>query len=166
MLSALFNLSHYWLLLLFLVALVIAAYLAWRDEYAKSVTERMIGRITSLEFIPFGKQCLIVVNVRIRNLGPQTAAHEWNGRYTDAQGANTYLSSNAFNEDEKIEGKSGNLVLDEKIIEQGGIRSGWLAFHVSRQDAQRIMQGRLDQNLDLSFADTFGNRYQVTMFDK
>jgi hypothetical protein len=126
----------------------------------------MIGRITGLAFLPTENHFRVVAGVQIRNLGPQTTVHEWNGRHVNAQGANTHLTSGVFDTAKAIEGESGtNLIHDERVIEQGAIRSGWLAFRVSREDQKRILENRIDKNLDFSFADTFGKRYRVTMFD-
>jgi hypothetical protein len=165
-LSSLFGLSHYLLLLVFVGAFCFGSYATWRDEYLKSSTKRMIGRITKMAFVPVQSHSLAVVTVEISNGGPQTAIRDWNARYANSQGAHSVVLHGAFETASTLEDQSGdNLIHDKEVIEQGGIRAGWLAFHISREDQARILNGRVDKNISFTFADAFGTRYPVTMLE-
>jgi hypothetical protein len=81
--SAIFSLSHYWLLLILLVAFCPAAYMAWRDEYAPyELVAEVEGPIdTSTDTIVVNSERQTTLTIRltlsIRNSGNPTMVDNW-----------------------------------------------------------------------------------------
>jgi hypothetical protein len=152
----------------FFWAFLIAGYYVWRGEHLKLVapTRAMLGTIQGLSIMRVDRGHRMYLNIRIVNRGPSTAIYDWKARHVNANGANNYVPENVFETPELgPDGKpGGNLLHDERIMVTGDVRSGWLAFRLSSDDVRRILEGRVDQNVHLSFVDAFGKRHQVSMF--
>jgi len=138
----------------------------WRQQ-AEAVGS-IISTIDGMQFVPISnsKQCFAFIDVTIRNRGPDTSIHNWNARHRNAHGHNTHLYSGMFIKMERRFGSQqnpNNFANDKSVIVKGSIRSGWVGFHMSKEDLEALLKGgHLLEDLDLSFEDTFGHRHPVT----
>ena len=161
------SLPHWVWLTTLVIGLFVCTYFTWRDEYAKTIRRRMIGRIDGIITHPIDGDTRFLVSVKIRNLAKRTAIHEWSGRHINSDGANTHFTGSFLERGElrTERGRLGdNLADDQRTIARGEIRSGWLAIRIPQAKAYRIFE-KPNKNLTFSFSDTFGDRFKVTMFD-
>jgi hypothetical protein len=139
-------------------------------KHFKASKRSIVASIGEISWVPTNDShyVFVVVDVKIRNLGPNTAIHNWNARHRSAAGANTWLADGLFDTTKRRpDGRNGgnNLIDDEDVIVTGGIRSGWVSFRMSYADQEAIFKARnIHKDLDLSFEDAFGVRHRVTMF--
>jgi hypothetical protein len=78
--------------------------------------------------------------IEIINSGSPTSLRDWQGGYVRQDGSRVFLSDAMFDRNTSTDSGFVNLVADERILERGGRRLGWVQFPVSEEDSRRIRQ--------------------------
>jgi hypothetical protein len=150
----------YWYAAITFVALVFfyATFLAWnegRDEIqnlASRLHEATPVLITSspgwdyvtdhfvTAYHKFEPQQMLRFFIEVVNSGANTSLRGWQGHYTLADGKRTFLSDAMFDRSVASEVGQVNLVTDERTLERGGRRLGWVQFPISNEAAGQLRQ--------------------------
>ena len=88
----------------------------------------------------FEPQQMLRLSIEVVNSGANTSLRGWQGYYTLADGKRTLLSDAMFDRGVSSVVGQVNLVVDERMLERGGRRLGWVQFPISNEAASQLRQ--------------------------
>ena len=162
-LIALFHLSWFWLLVIFVGGFAAAAYGSWRDEYTKSTRPSLRAEISTIKFVHLIRNVQeVYLTLVIRNTGTATALDRWSVEFELKDSPRHVFAQWELEQGQDgPDGKpGGNLIRDNTTLEQGGRRCGWLSFRIPSEEADRLMMEK--SKLAVRFRDMSDRRYTAS----
>ncbi len=146
-------------------AFLLAGYFSWRDV----VAPRFRSWISDMTLSP---NRLLFVGLKIVNVGPPTSIPIWFAG-CESDGQRIAIADTAFvdaddqqNELFKIQVPSNirgsNLLVDQRRLETGETRDGWLAFNVGTYVSEKN-DVHILQSVSVRFVDAFGEEHETTL---
>jgi len=122
---------------------------------------RLSGYITSTPIIETNDRHRLYVYLTIRNQGLPSAVDNWQLRFM-LRGNNHHITEASLSRGAHgSHGDTGNLLLDDTVIQPGGKHSGWLLY-----DSPESLLGLKVPDLFVDFWDTYGNPYSASIMSR
>jgi hypothetical protein len=103
----------------------------------------------------------VFFDILIRNTGKPTAIADWGANYRTPEGKPVYVPDFAFSREpnSKI---GNNLLLDDRVIPEGGFRSGYVMLRLPNDEARKVSNKRKGDGIAINFGDVDGKHYVMT----
>jgi hypothetical protein len=165
--------DSYWLLAkaCILVGIFFASFLAWneeRDEF-EQLTLRVKSDKPDITAVCRGWTLrtttkMLRFELEIVNSGAPTSFHGWQAGYRLRDGTRRFLADAMLSQEIISEGGPTNLVMDERILNCGGRRLGWVAFPVSEWSGDALSSDPLQLvQVSVQFYDHTNAFHNVSM---
>ena len=148
--------------------IVLASFLAWNEEHEKVLKYRpdIKARILSTELGPDNNQRNLVIgyiHLEILNGGEQTALANWRV-FIKPVGKKDFLGATLMrgNRGNPMVYDPGNLLTDDRTLDRGGRRRGWLLIQVWYDLSHEAIDAPLP-GVRVEFSDVWGNEYNATL---
>jgi hypothetical protein len=147
---------------------LLASFLAWNEEHEHVLKYKpdIKVRIVSTEIGPDTNQRNLVngyINLEILNGGEQTALANWRV-FIKPVGQKDFLRATVMrgNRGNQMLHDPGNLLTDDRVMERGGRRRGWLFIQAWYDFSHEAIDAPLP-GVRIEFSDVWGNEYNATL---